>query len=568
MALQTVADRYELVDRLGSGGGGVVWRAHDLDLDRTVAVKEIRVAPGMPGDQRERARARALREARAAARLQHPHVVSVYDVRSEDDAIYIVMEHVDAPSLQDLVATSGPLPPRDVARLGTEVLDALAAAHAAGIVHRDVKPSNVLMADRGAVVTDFGIAAVTGDTALTMSGQALGTPDFVSPEQVDDGQVGPATDVWSLGTTLYYAVEGTPPFQRDRSISTVHAVVHADPHPLSRAGALAPVLYEMLAKAPTDRPDVATARARLQEVVDRFGVDDSTTTVIPPVGADPTVEMSAAPPPADTSSPPSPTSATAPPQPVPAGTEEEPGPGRAVTSLGVVAIVAILAVGGVVLANLLPGDTEAPSASVEPTSAVTGPGVGVSPTAGPTTSSAQPTPTTPPTTGPPPTPTPTTTPDATTSAAPTSGSVPDGWQVFDGPTYQVAHPPGWTTREVSAPNNLDLVAPDDSDGYLRVAHTDDPAADVLRDTERIEAAFQQDHAGYQRIRLEPTEYRGTDAVIWEYTFTADGQPYHAIHLNLSTGEYGYALNHVVPAAGWERAAERFEAFTSSFEFRR
>ena len=556
MTSRIIADRYELTDRLGAGGGGVVWRAHDLQLDRTVALKEIEVAPALPQSERERVQARALREARAAARLEHPNAVGVYDVRSDDDAIHIVMEYVDAPSLQALVDEAGPLSPERAARIGVGVLGALEAAHAEGIVHRDVKPSNVLVGDDGVHVTDFGIADVAGDTALTSTGETLGTPDYVSPEQVADGEVGPPTDLWSLGATLYFAVEGRPPFHRERPIATVHAVVNDAPRPTERAGALDPVLQELLAKAPHDRPDLHRIRTRLTAVAE--GREDPDAAV---GGREQTAVLTAA----STAASTVPTPARA--ERAPAPRPDTPARGGATTVspadargrrrmalIGVTVVVVLLGLLG--LAALTSGDDPADT----PTAAATDDPEGTDqPTdAAPTTASASPTHT--------PTPTPTPTPEPTTEApaGPEAGQVPPGWQTYEGPTYTIGHPPGWQPQDATAPNNVDLVAPQDEDGYLRIAHTDDPATDALQDTQAIEAAFREDHADYQRIRLERTDYRGHDAAIWEYTYSVDGQPFHALHLNFVTGPRGYALNHVTPASGWSAAPERFDRFTASF----
>lgn len=571
---RSIADRYDLLDRLGQGGGGTVWRAHDRSLDRVVALKEIVVDRALPEADRERARARALREARAAARLEHRHAVSVYDVRSDDDAIHIVMEFVDAPSLQQLVERDGPMSPAHAAALGVEVLDALAAAHEAGIVHRDVKPSNVLVSADGARVTDFGIASVMGDTsALTLSGEALGTPDYVSPEQVRGDEATSASDVWSLGATLYMAVEGAPPFRRDRPVSTVHAVVHDDPRPTARAGALGPVLQSMLAKDPGDRPGLLAARSRLTEVVQGTAGLDATE-AIAPVALDRTQVLppaDAAPPPPATSTDTTPPPPVAPSRPPTSGHPEHPAPPPQDTGgrrRGVTAGVALFAVATLVVAAVLvtvlsdggdggpevagpsptPGaTTEADPDPAEPAPTVTETATPASPS--PTETSPSPSPTA----------------DETTPEEP-DAELPDGWELYEGPTYAVGHPAGWTTRDTGIPNNVDLVAPDDTAGYLRVAHTDDPAEDVVQDSERIEAAFQDNHPDYERIRLEPVDYRDTEAAIWEYTFTEDGQAFHAIHLNMSTGERGYALNHVVPEAGWDEAADRFEEFTESFTY--
>lgn len=554
MTSRIIADRYELADRLGAGGGGTVWRAHDLQLDRTVALKEIEVAPTLPQAERERVQTRALREARAAARLEHPNAVGVYDVRSDDDAIHIVMEYVDAPSLQTLVDEGGPLSPDRAARIGVGVLGALEAAHAEGIVHRDVKPSNVLVGDDGVHVTDFGIATVAGDTALTSTGETLGTPDYVSPEQVSDGEVGPATDLWSLGATLYFAVEGRSPFRRDRPIATVHAVVNDAPRPPERAGALEPMLQDLLAKAPGDRPDLDRVRARLAAVAE--GREDPGA---PVAGHDRTARLTTASAAATTVQSPA-SAAPTPARDTPArggvvtGSPADARGRRRMAMIGATVAVVLLAL--VALAALTSGGDD-PADS--PTVAATDDDAEQPTDAASATPSASPTPT----------PTPTPTPDPTTAApaGPEAGQVPQEWQTYEGPTYTVGHPPGWQTRDAGAPNNIDLVAPQDQDGYLRVAHTDEPAADALQDTQAIEEVFREEHADYQRIRLERTDYRDFDAAIWEYTYTVDGQSFHALHLNFVTGPRGYALNHVVPEAGWSAAPDRFERFRASFSQR-
>lgn len=347
MDSRTVAGRYELIDRLGTGGGGIVWRARDLELGRHVAVKEITFPAELGAADHQRLRGRALREARAAARLEHPNVVSVFDVRSVDEAVFIVMELVDAPSLKQLIDTEGPQRIERVATIGLDVLAALEAAHDAGILHRDVKPSNLLVGDAGVVVTDFGIASVTGDTSsLTSTGQALGTPDYVSPEQVSGQPVGPATDLWGLGATLYAAVEGQPPFRRDRAVATVHAVVTAAPRPTARAGALDPLLRSLLAKRPEDRPDVAAARHALQQVLDG-DEGDPTTATKPldgpvPAGVAPVhVPDTPPPPPRGSSNPPPPS--TPPVAPPSSGVEQYPTPEHQHRGMRVMAVlVAVL----------------------------------------------------------------------------------------------------------------------------------------------------------------------------------------------------------------------------------
>lgn len=418
MVPRLIADRYELADRLGSGGGGTVWRARDTSLGRTVAVKEIVLAHDLPPADRDLRRTRALREARAAAQIQHRNVVSVYDVQSTDDAIFIVMEYVDAPSLKQVVATDGPLTPEAAAQVGLDVLAALQAAHAAGVVHRDIKPGNVLVGGpNGAQVTDFGIAAVTDDATLTLSGQALGTPDYISPEQVTDAPVGPATDVWSLGATLYHAVEGEPPFRRERSMSTVHAVVHDSPRPMVRAGGLAGVLTAMLAKDPTDRPTVPQARAHLAAVVEGRAAHDATTAMAPV--ADRTVRLPPPPvaaPPPDSASPPPPERA----RPARGGAAARPRTGRwAAVILGLLLLVVATAL---LLSRLTGPGTEPADTTVEPTDTAT-----TDPAPPPATSSPSPQDTTPTETEAPATPDPTPTTDApeTPSPEPTTDPSPE-----------------------------------------------------------------------------------------------------------------------------------------------
>ena len=213
-------------------------------------------------------RARVLREARAAARIEHPGSVQVYDVVDTPGRIYLVMELVEAPTLADVLDRAGFLTPGEAARMGLEVLDALEAAHAAGIVHRDVKPRNVMVLPDGHVkLADFGIATVKDDPRITVTGMVLGTPSYMSPEQARGEVAGPATDVWGLGALLYDAVEGVAPFSRGEPLPTLHAVLHDEPRPMVRAGALGPVIAALLTKDPTARPTAAEGRRLLAGVV-------------------------------------------------------------------------------------------------------------------------------------------------------------------------------------------------------------------------------------------------------------------------------------------------------------
>jgi hypothetical protein len=266
-----VAGRYRLVERIGSGGMGTVWRARDELVGREVAVKEPRL-PGDPeGETHRRAAHRLYREARAAARVDHPAAVTIHDVVVEDgdgpDGLpWIVMELVRGESLHE-VLRGGPLDAREAARIGLAVLGALRAAHAVGIVHRDVKPANVLLGPRRRVLlTDFGIAHVHGEESLTATGEFVGSPEYVAPERMSDRTAGPASDLWSLGALLYAAVEGSSPFRRASPESTLAAILACDPPEPERAGPLGPLMARLLAREPEQRPDAEEVAEILETV--------------------------------------------------------------------------------------------------------------------------------------------------------------------------------------------------------------------------------------------------------------------------------------------------------------
>ncbi|GAA4556064.1 serine/threonine-protein kinase [Planotetraspora kaengkrachanensis] len=248
-----VGGRYHLEEPIGRGGMGVVWRAHDQLLDRAVAVKEVRYDSAM-GDELSDLNRRTMREARAAGRLTHPNVVVVHDVIEEDGRPWIIMQLVTSRSLGQTIREDGPLSPERTAEIGLQILDALRAAHAQGVLHRDVKPENVLLTEDGRVVlTDFGIARLEADSTMTRTG-IVGTPAFIPPERLRGGPAQRESDLWSLGATLYTAVEGKPPHDRGMAMATMHAVLTDDAAPAIRAGRLEPVLIRLLAREPEDRP--------------------------------------------------------------------------------------------------------------------------------------------------------------------------------------------------------------------------------------------------------------------------------------------------------------------------
>jgi serine/threonine protein kinase len=266
---RVIAGRYRLQAPIGRGAMGVVWRARDQLLDRDVAVKEVQIAETLTDEERAHAYQRTLREAKTAARLNHPAVVTVYDVAEDEGRPWIVMQLVNAQSLDQVLATLGPLSPRRAAEVGRQLLSALNVAHSAGVMHRDVKPSNVLLGqDDRAVLTDFGIATFQGDPKLTQTGMVMGSPGFTAPERIRGEDASPASDLWSLGATLFAAVEGHGPYEkRGGAITTMSAIINEDAPAAPTAGALGPVIAALLRREPGDRPDAATAARMITDVL-------------------------------------------------------------------------------------------------------------------------------------------------------------------------------------------------------------------------------------------------------------------------------------------------------------
>lgn len=263
-----LAGRYRLGDVLGRGGMGTVWRAQDETLGRTVAVKELRFPSSIDEEEKRRLITRTMREAKAIARIRNNGAVTVFDVVHEDDRPWIVMELIEGKSLAEAIREDGLLEPKRAAEVGLAVLDVLRASHREGILHRDVKPSNVLISEDGRVVlTDFGIAQVEGDPSLTSTGMLVGAPSYISPERARGHKPGPAADLWSLGGLLYAAVEGVPPYDKGSAIATLTAVMTEPLGEPKNAGPLKNVIRGLLTKDPQQRLDDAGARAMLNEVI-------------------------------------------------------------------------------------------------------------------------------------------------------------------------------------------------------------------------------------------------------------------------------------------------------------
>ncbi|MFJ6439761.1 serine/threonine-protein kinase [Streptomyces sp. NPDC091649] len=293
-----LAGRYRLGEVLGRGGMGTVWRADDETLGRTVAVKELRFPSAIDEDEKRRLITRTLREAKAIARIRNNSAVTVYDVVDEDDRPWIVMELIEGKSLAEAIREDGTLTPRRAAEVGLAILDVLRSAHREGILHRDVKPSNVLIAEDGRVVlTDFGIAQVEGDPSVTSTGMLVGAPSYISPERARGHKPGPPADLWSLGGLLYASVEGCPPYDKGSAIATLTAVMTEPLDPPKNAGPLTDVIYGLLARDPDQRLDDAGARALLNDVINAPDVpapapaDSTQIMALPPApAADPLVK--------------------------------------------------------------------------------------------------------------------------------------------------------------------------------------------------------------------------------------------------------------------------------------
>ena len=435
-----IAGRYRLQRRIAAGGMGVVWEARDELLQRPVAVKQLRLQAGVSEEEADLAKQRAMREARITARLHHPNAVPVFDAVEHDGEPCLVMQYVPSEPLSTLTRRRGSLPVGEAARIGAEVAAALAAAHALGIVHRDVKPGNILIADDDgtALLSDFGISHALGDATLTSTGFVHGTPAFLAPEVARGDESTFASDVFSLGSTLYAASEGRPPFGEDpNSIAVLHRVASGGFQAPSRSGALGALLLQMMGSDPEARPTMRDVARRLEAVL--ADVDDAPVTTLPlvsapdPADADDPDQPTAWVPvqteePATlvvqtdggTSTRPSPTvlapTRTAPPpEPPPAASPPPPPPGRRRRGLvlGVLVAVVLLALVGIGLRALLPTGTPTPDRSTPP-AAVAG-SAATSPSAAPSTTAS---PTTTPTATPTPTPTPTTT--ATATPTPTA----------------------------------------------------------------------------------------------------------------------------------------------------
>ncbi len=553
-----VAGRYRLIEPLGEGGMGVVWRAHDDLLDRQVAVKEVRYT-GVGDKRRAELNSRTIREARAAGRLDHPSVIVIHDVVEEDGRPWIVMQLIRSRSLAEVIRDSGPPAVPQVAAIGARVLDALRAAHATGVLHRDVKPENVLLADDGRVVlTDFGIASLETEAGLTATGGLVGTPAYMPPERLNGEPARPEADLWSLGATLYAACEGGPPFRRDSWAATVAAVLRDPLEPPRRAGSLTPVILGLLRRDPAARMPAAQAA----ELLAKAATAPAGTMPVPlphPHGRPvppPAHGLPTPLPPAHDQPTPLPHSHGRPTSPPPAhGQPTSPPPARSrrrgVMVGAAVVAAAVLGAGGALLATRsasTPGpDVAAPAPS----------------TTQPTEQAKTPART--------PAETPATDPSERPTRDPSPSQPPrEGWRPHRNAEggFTISLPRGWRAVKHPTRDSVTLSGPGTT-GVMIVEWTvpDQPWTSAVRHWEALEQEIlgQGAFRDYRRIDIRPVRYLGRAAADWEFTRTVKGKRIHVINRGFLTADgRPFALYWETPESRWKRDRHYFDSFVATF----
>ncbi|QNP64817.1 serine/threonine-protein kinase [Streptomyces genisteinicus] len=531
-----LAGRYRLGESIGRGGMGKVWRAHDEVLHRIVAVKELTAGLYVSEADRQVLHARTQKEARAAARISHPGVVTVHDVLEYDGRPWIVMQYVDGPSLADAAKEPGGIDAARAARIGLDVLRALRAAHAAGVLHRDIKPANVLLGDDGrALITDFGIAAIEGDSTITRTGEIVGSIDYLAPERVRGHDPGPASDLWSLGASLYTALEGESPFRRSSPLSTMQAVVADEPPPPRRAQDLAPVILALLRKDPAARPSVAETERMLTEVLE---------------GRRPTAVTRRLPAPGETERIEGPAVATAPAHggaglsPGFPAAAPVPGPGTGTVPTRPAAVppprgARLRRFAVVVVAAAVIG---AGAGFAVLQHAGDGGGGGEGRGAAPTASG---------------------TPGGTADpGGPVDSTVPDGWRRVQDPSgFALWVPDGWVRQ-----TDGDQIDYTPDNGRHRIRISVDPAPDFENPYMHMldmEEGLAERLPQYERIKLRPNTFRDqTRSALWEFRWTERREhpgPRRAID-QMYYGDDGteYALYMSGPADDWQVTREQFD----------
>ncbi len=527
-----VAGRYRLLSPLGSGGMGTVWRAQDEVLGRGVAVKEVVFPHGLSAQDRDVLRERTRREARAAARLDHPSAVTVFDVVEEEGSPFLVMELVEARPLSQVVRSDGPLSPSATARVGLALLGALELAHQQGIVHRDVKPGNVLLGpgshDTGRVVlTDFGIASSVGDSSITSTGLLLGSPSYIAPERARGLPPEPASDLWSLGATLFTAVEGRPPYDGGDPLTTVTAVVTGEHAPFERAGPLQEVLEGLLEREPSRRLTAVAARRMLERVAADHDPSPTVAIRLPPPreAPAPPAERTSALPVADVRA----AAAGAPPpvarpQRRPSWDRPPPVPrrrrsrGRALAA-GLAVLLAAALVALVVVLDPGGGDDGTAAQGPSPTASASG--------------------------------------DA-------PAPLPDGWTRLEvEPGWSIGVPPGFV-RSTYRDTQLQLRDPD-ARRTLRVDVQQGADVGAEQALARLSPSLAGSLAQYEQLRLEPVDFRGLDAADLEFTYVDQVGLRVLDRAVVAEDGRTYYLYWQVNAADWQDALPVFEQMLETFQ---
>ncbi|MEU4997650.1 serine/threonine-protein kinase [Streptomyces sp. NPDC021622] len=530
---RVIAGRYRLEARLGRGGMGVVWRATDQFLGRRVAVKEVELDETLSDAESLLQRERTLREARAAAQLRHPHIIVVHDVVVQDEHPYIVMELIEGGSLAGRIARSGPMDARTVARMGIDLLGALRVAHAAGVLHRDIKPANVLLeeATGRVVLTDFGIAQVSGATTLTETGSFVGSPEYTAPERMSGETTGPASDLWSLGALLVAALTGESPFRRDSIGGVLHAVVFDEIRPPPAAAPLLPVVLGLLERDPRRRFDVAEAERLLRLYVETGRMPS---TAAGRAGGQPSALPDGY----------SPTQRDLPVR--PAAGPAAPFRGRRRVLLIAAALVAAVAGAGVSAAALLmggggDGGGGTPTSSAPRTSQTTGTATGS------------------------PSPTPTVTVTRGNTATPSTPAAPDGYRIAkDRRGFTLAVPEGFA-REVDGPRTF-YKSPG---GTFRIGikESDPDPGGPLAVQRRSDAKGPENNPGYRDAEITQTTHNGRPAALWQFTwdgFSAAEGARHTYDLCWEEGGRMYDVWVSAPVGKAEEGRRYFDTAVDTF----
>jgi len=543
-----VAGRYRLGAELGSGGMGVVWEAYDELLHRTVAVKEIRYPIGISDEDREKLARRTLREARAVAAVEDPHAVRVFDIVEQDGRPWLVMELVRGRTLTELLREEGPLPAAEVARIGLALLDALQTAHAAGVLHRDVKPSNVIVgADGRVALTDFGIATVDSDpTDVTTSGQLVGSPAYMAPERARGERPTAASDLWSLGATLWTAAEGQPPYDEGSAFATMTKVVTEDPPACVRCeGPLGGVLTALMSRDPSARPTIEQARQRLSAAAQAA----TTPTVAYPTeplrpSFDRTVALeravaTAAPAAASVPAAAAAPAATAVAPPRPPAPVATPGH-RSGRPFLFVALALVLVAGVIAAAVALTRNSAAGSGSGSPAAAPPQPKHSASASASASPSSKP-------------------------SAKASTAGLPAGWHRYTDSSvgWSIGVPPGWQVQR----SGSEVFLRDPAGGRYLQLDTKYPAGPSAKGAwEDQERAFRASHSGYQRISLDNVSWRNyPDVADWEFTYTSGAAKLHAVDRGAVVGNRGYGLFFQTHDDQWAASQDLRQGFYDSFQ---